>query len=193
MGKAKKTRKFAEVKRMLNPKDLKPCARAFVCCGSRSLLFSNFLKVKLLCVYNKWWGCAEQYRRKERTRRRMCDMCKFPAVAQLAFSAQVLCQSTAGRKGVLGAAREKTSTALFFKYNTQLGPPYQVLVDTNFINFSIKNKVRLCALDLARPPCLNGTEVKGTCCEASSRSVLPEHPPAMPDALVLELINPVVM
>jgi len=26
MGKAKKTRKFAEVKRMLNPKDLKPCA-----------------------------------------------------------------------------------------------------------------------------------------------------------------------
>lgn len=36
---------------------------------------------------------------------------------------------------------EKTPTALFFKYNTQLGPPYQVLVDTNFINFSIKNKV----------------------------------------------------
>ena len=38
--------------------------------------------------------------------------------------------------------REKTSTALFFKYNSQLGPPYQVLVDTNFINFSIKNKAR---------------------------------------------------
>ena len=36
---------------------------------------------------------------------------------------------------------EKTSSALFFKYNTQLGPPYQVLIDTNFINFSIKNKV----------------------------------------------------
>jgi hypothetical protein len=36
---------------------------------------------------------------------------------------------------------EKVSSALFFKYNTQLGPPYQVLVDTNFINFSIKNKV----------------------------------------------------
>ena len=32
-------------------------------------------------------------------------------------------------------------TALFFQYNTQLGPPYHVLVDTNFINFSIKNKV----------------------------------------------------
>lgn len=35
---------------------------------------------------------------------------------------------------------EKTSSALFFKYNAQLGPPYQVLVDTNFINFAIKNK-----------------------------------------------------
>lgn len=36
---------------------------------------------------------------------------------------------------------DKASSALFFKYNTQLGPPYQVLVDTNFINFSIRNKV----------------------------------------------------
>ncbi|XP_002741743.1 rRNA-processing protein FCF1 homolog [Saccoglossus kowalevskii] len=33
------------------------------------------------------------------------------------------------------------SSALFFKYNTQLGPPYHILVDTNFINFSIKNKI----------------------------------------------------
>ena len=38
---------------------------------------------------------------------------------------------------------DKVSTALFFQYNAQLGPPYQVLVDTNFINFAIKNKVRL--------------------------------------------------
>lgn len=30
---------------------------------------------------------------------------------------------------------------MFFKYNTALGPPFRVLVDTNFINFSIKNKV----------------------------------------------------
>ncbi|XP_033104972.1 rRNA-processing protein FCF1 homolog [Anneissia japonica] len=35
------------------------------------------------------------------------------------------------------------SSALFFKYNTQLGPPYYVIVDTNFINFAIKNKVDL--------------------------------------------------
>ena len=35
------------------------------------------------------------------------------------------------------------SSALFFKYNTQLGPPYYVIVDTNFVNFSVKNKIDL--------------------------------------------------
>ncbi|KAM3708214.1 hypothetical protein ACB098_02G082300 [Castanea mollissima] len=28
----------------------------------------------------------------------------------------------------------------FFNYNSSLGPPYRVLVDTNFINLSIQNK-----------------------------------------------------
>ncbi|ETV64870.1 hypothetical protein H257_18301 [Aphanomyces astaci] len=32
---------------------------------------------------------------------------------------------------------------LFFKYNAELGPPYNILVDTNFINFSIKNKLEV--------------------------------------------------
>ena len=35
----------------------------------------------------------------------------------------------------------QTSTALFFAHNTALGPPYHVLIDTNFINFSIQNKL----------------------------------------------------
>ena len=48
------------------------------------------------------------------------------------------------------------STALYFKYNTQLGPPYQVLVDTNFINFAIKNKVP-CSY---RVPCIAALLVK---------------------------------
>ena len=34
-------------------------------------------------------------------------------------------------------------SSMFFKYNTQLGPPYHVLIDTNFINFSIKNKLEI--------------------------------------------------
>ena len=37
----------------------------------------------------------------------------------------------------------QTSSALFFKYNTQLGPPYRVLIDTNFINFSVQNKLEV--------------------------------------------------
>jgi U3 small nucleolar RNA-associated protein 24 len=35
----------------------------------------------------------------------------------------------------------KVSSALFFSHNMQLGPPYQILLDTNFINFSIQNKL----------------------------------------------------
>lgn len=35
----------------------------------------------------------------------------------------------------------QTSSALFFTHNSALGPPYHVLVDTNFINFSIQNKL----------------------------------------------------
>jgi len=35
----------------------------------------------------------------------------------------------------------QSSSALFFQYNTQLGPPFHILVDTNFVNFSISNKM----------------------------------------------------
>lgn len=33
--------------------------------------------------------------------------------------------------------------SMFFKYNTALGPPYHILLDTNFINFAIKNKLEI--------------------------------------------------
>jgi len=36
---------------------------------------------------------------------------------------------------------EQAITSLFFQYNTNLGPPYNILIDTNFINFSIRNKM----------------------------------------------------
>jgi U3 small nucleolar RNA-associated protein 24 len=36
---------------------------------------------------------------------------------------------------------EQAVSALFFEYNTQLGPPYHVLMDTNFFNFSIRKKL----------------------------------------------------
>jgi len=42
---------------------------------------------------------------------------------------------------MLCCCRPQASSALFFKYNEQLGPPYHILLDTNFINFAIKNKL----------------------------------------------------
>ena len=36
---------------------------------------------------------------------------------------------------------EKEKSAMFFSYNTALGPPYRIIMDTNFINFSIQNKM----------------------------------------------------
>lgn len=36
---------------------------------------------------------------------------------------------------------EQIPSSMFFKYNTALGPPFRILIDTNFINFSIQNKL----------------------------------------------------
>ncbi|CAH2351618.1 rRNA-processing protein Fcf1p [[Candida] railenensis] len=35
----------------------------------------------------------------------------------------------------------QVSSALFFQFNKSIKPPYQVLIDTNFINFSIQKKI----------------------------------------------------
>jgi U3 small nucleolar RNA-associated protein 24 len=37
----------------------------------------------------------------------------------------------------------QAASSMFFKHNEALIPPYQVIVDTNFINFSIQNKLEL--------------------------------------------------
>jgi len=44
-------------------------------------------------------------------------------------------------EGQLVKEVKKTPSELFFKYNSSLGPPYHILVDTNFINFAIQNKL----------------------------------------------------
>lgn len=38
---------------------------------------------------------------------------------------------------------EAPASSLFFAHNEALGPPYRVIVDTNFINFSLQNKIEL--------------------------------------------------
>ncbi|KAI0002179.1 Fcf1-domain-containing protein [Russula compacta] len=84
MGKAKKTRKFAAVKRMLNPNDIR--------------LKENQLKQK-----------KKEEDEKEKATRRVAPV----------------------------------ASSLFLTHNTALVPPYRVLIDTNFINFSLQNKLEL--------------------------------------------------
>jgi len=46
--------------------------------------------------------------------------------------------------------------ALYFSHNTALGPPYHILLDTNFINFAIKNKLEIvrAAMDCLLAKCV---------------------------------------
>ncbi|CAK4082087.1 unnamed protein product [Aphanomyces euteiches] len=85
MGKDKKVRKFAAVKRMISPKD------------------SRIKSVQIVTA-------KKEQKKKEKEAPRQID---------------------------------QIPSNLFFKYNADLGPPYNVLVDTNFINFSIKNKLEV--------------------------------------------------
>jgi U3 small nucleolar RNA-associated protein 24 len=47
-------------------------------------------------------------------------------------------------------------STMFFAYNTALGPPYRILLDTNFINFAIKNKLEIvrAAMDCLLAKCI---------------------------------------
>lgn len=40
-------------------------------------------------------------------------------------------------------ASPQIPSSLFLQHNTALAPPYRVLIDTNFINFSLQNKLEL--------------------------------------------------
>ncbi|KAJ2708948.1 rRNA-processing protein fcf1, partial [Coemansia spiralis] len=50
-------------------------------------------------------------------------------------------QTAAVEKAVNHVERE--SSSMFFRYNTALGPPYHIIVDTNFINFALQNRLEL--------------------------------------------------
>ena len=95
MGKANKTRKFAAVKRMINPSD----PRLQVNAKSKDI---------------------KKQREKDNSSGK-------EVIAKL--------------NAVKIKEMEKQKVGLFFEHNTQLGPPYHVLIDTNFINFSIQHKM----------------------------------------------------
>ncbi|KAH9050942.1 Fcf1-domain-containing protein [Lactarius deliciosus] len=103
MGKAKKTRKFAAVKRMLNPNDIR--------------LKENQLKQK-----------KKEEEEKERAVHRVAPV----------------------------------ASSLFLAHNTALVPPYRVLIDTNFINFSLQNKLELVSgmMDCLYAKCIPCSELE---------------------------------
>ncbi len=43
---------------------------------------------------------------------------------------------------------EQNPVHMFFSYNKSLGPPYHIIIDTNFINLSIQNKIDLFKITL---------------------------------------------
>ena len=89
MGKTKKTKKFAKIKRILNPKDK---------------------RVKSI---------NESLKKKEQLENSKNNITKDLEIKEL----------------------EQNPIHLYFSYNTSLGPPYQILIDTNFINLSIQYKI----------------------------------------------------
>ncbi|RKP40429.1 FCF1 small subunit processome component-like protein [Dimargaris cristalligena] len=50
----------------------------------------------------------------------------------------------------------QVASSMYFKYNTALGPPYHIIIDTNFINFSIQNKLEMvkCMMDCLYAKCI---------------------------------------
>lgn len=61
---------------------------------------------------------------------------------------------------------ELAASSMFFQHNSALGPPYRILVDTNFINFSLQNKIELVQgmMDCLYAKCTCGAAYPGIPC-----------------------------
>lgn len=65
--------------------------------------------------------------------------CSKPLVKSSVPVAAVVKRDDVAKKSGLMEV-EQVSSSQFFAYNAKLGPPYRVLMDTNFINFSLQHK-----------------------------------------------------
>lgn len=70
---------------------------------------------------------------------------KFAQVKRIAKTADPKKQELQKKNQDPELARQvpQVSSALFFQYNQAIKPPYQILIDTNFFNFSIQKKIDL--------------------------------------------------
>eukprot|EP01105_Mastigella_eilhardi_P013696 TRINITY_DN3116_c0_g1_i2.p2 TRINITY_DN3116_c0_g1~~TRINITY_DN3116_c0_g1_i2.p2 ORF type:complete len:230 (+),score=83.28 TRINITY_DN3116_c0_g1_i2:70-759(+) len=116
MGKFKKTQKFGKKKRQLSTSD------------------PRLIKKTTELTKRKLEGRKLLHRAaKPRT----------PATAAAAAAAAAAPVARGSSNNALVKHVPQASSALFFQFNTQLGPPYHVLLDTNFINFAIQNKIEI--------------------------------------------------
>ncbi|SPO20296.1 probable FCF1 - putative PINc domain nuclease [Ustilago trichophora] len=68
---------------------------------------------------------------------------KVTAAAKKAASTSSSSSKTTPDGGSIVRHISTPASSMFFEHNTQLGPPYRILVDTNFINFALQNKIEL--------------------------------------------------
>jgi hypothetical protein len=74
-------------------------------------------------------------RKRKRRKPRLCVECMWQD--PLMKLGSLACSCT------LPYHRTQVASSLFLQHNTALVPPYRVLIDTNFINFSLQNKLEL--------------------------------------------------
>lgn len=131
MGKAKKTRSFATTKKMISPKDARLCVPHTRDADARFPVTAHAHRSKQNA------GKSEAKKGKE--------VVKYVCVMVFVSGVRALqqCGWTADARALAHPPHTSPNvpTSMFFQYNEALAPPYQVLVDTNFINFSIKNKL----------------------------------------------------
>ncbi len=113
-------------RKMVTKKMVQVRCRWFFCPTFSHFLQATDKRIKSLQAVE----AAEQQRREEEEKDMQLRCSSF--VFSLPFS-HVLVRS-------ISRSRQYPAH-LFFSYNTALGPPYHVLMDTNFINFSIQNKI----------------------------------------------------
>ena len=126
MTKAKKTRKCGAVKRMLNPNDTRLSA---------SLTHTQHTPAPPTVPHSSPLTYP--------MRALLClSASKSKAVVTAKSTKPTPTHSTTTSTTAVRHV-DKPSASLFFRYNASLGPPYQILIDTNFINFALQNKLDL--------------------------------------------------
>jgi U3 small nucleolar RNA-associated protein 24 len=122
----RKVRKFAQMKRMVSAKDTRLHVRRDETHAFERLESKVLDQPRGVVVARQKRDAAEAAGEQRKRRRTASDDNDNAATAE---SDDAVVRATPVLSG------------MFFSHNTQLGPPYHVLIDTNFINFSIQNKL----------------------------------------------------